>query len=104
MVIGVTTGFSKELSLVGLGFKVVKKGSDLDFSLGYSHNIIFPAVEGIDFNIDGNKLTVSGIDKQLVGQVASNIRSLKVPDAYKNKGIRYTNERLVKKAGKSVKK
>jgi len=100
---GVTQGFQKELEIVGIGYRAEVKGkSAVLFSLGYSHPIEFLIPEGIQISVDKQtKLAVSGIDKQKVGQVAANIRSLKEPDPYKNKGIRYAGEVLQKKVGKA---
>ncbi len=107
MVKGVSEGFKKELHLVGIGYRVDLKGQSLMFSLGYSHPVEFPLPEGITAEIDHKarplKLTLQGIDKQLLGQVAANIRSLRPPDAYKGKGIRYADERLKLKPGKTAK-
>jgi len=104
-VVGVKDGYIKELEIHGIGNKVQAKGKDLEFNLGFSHTIIFKAVEGIEYKIESPlKLQVVGIDKELVGQIAANIRSLKSPDPYKNKGIRYKGEALIKKQGKSIKK
>ena len=101
---GVTTGFEKKLEMNGVGYRVEKKGADLQFSLGFSHKIDFAAPEGIDLNIEGNIITVSGASKQQVGAVAAEIRALKKPEPYKGKGIRYTDERIRRKAGKAAAK
>jgi large subunit ribosomal protein L6 len=99
---GVSQGFVKELDIVGIGYRAAVEGKAVQFSLGYSHPINFPIPDGIDIRIDKNThIVVSGYDKQLVGQVAANIRSLRKPDPYKQKGIRYTGEHLKKKAGKT---
>ena len=99
---GVSTGFAKELDIVGIGYRAALEGRKVNFSLGYSHPIEFDIPEGIDIAVEKNThLTVSGADKQLVGQTAANIRSLRKPDPYKQKGIRYTGEQLKKKAGKT---
>ncbi len=99
---GVSVGFTKELDIVGIGYRAQVEGEAVNFSLGYSHPVEFPIPTGIDVKIDKNThITVSGADKQLVGQTAANIRSLRKPDPYKQKGIRYTGERLKKKAGKT---
>lgn len=104
MIIGVTEGYSKKLEIVGTGYRVMAKGSDLEFALGYSHPINIKAPEGITFTVEGaNKLTVSGIDKQIVGQVAANIRGLRKPDPYKGKGVRYEGEQIRRKVGKAGK-
>ncbi len=101
-VFGVSEGFKKELDIVGIGYRAQVEGRSVNFALGYSHPIEFPIPEGIEIQIEKNThITVSGSDKQLVGQVAANIRSLRKPDPYKQKGIRYTGEQLKKKAGKT---
>jgi large subunit ribosomal protein L6 len=99
---GVSEGFTKELDIVGIGYRGQVEGRKVTFSLGYSHPIEFPIPDGIDIKIDKNThIVVSGADKQLVGQVAADIRGLRSPDPYKQKGIRYTGEHLKKKAGKT---
>lgn len=99
---GVSEGFKRELDIVGVGYRAEVKGRDVHFALGYSHPVVFPLPQGIDVAIDKQThVTVSGIDKQLVGQVAANMRSLRKPDPYKQKGVRYTGEVLKKKAGKA---
>jgi large subunit ribosomal protein L6 len=103
-IIGVTTGYSKGLEIVGTGFRVQAKGASLEFALGYSHSITVDPPAGISFAVDGNtKLTVHGIDKQAVGEVAANIRKLRKPEPYKGKGVRYAGEVVRRKAGKSGK-
>ena len=102
MIIGVTNGYEKKLEIVGTGYRVTAKGNDLEFALGYSHPISVSAPEGVSFAVEGaNKLTISGIDKQLVGQVAANIRGLRKPDPYKGKGVRYAGEHIRRKVGKA---
>jgi large subunit ribosomal protein L6 len=102
---GVTQGFSKGIEIVGTGYRVTAKGSDIEFALGYSHPIYVKAPEGITFTVEGNtKLTVSGIDKQAVGEVAANLRKLRKPEPYKGKGVRYAGEVVRRKAGKAGKK
>jgi large subunit ribosomal protein L6 len=104
MVEGVTNGFEKKLEIVGTGYRVVAKGSDLEFALGYSHPITVKAPDGISFTTDGPlRLAVQGIDKQLVGEVAANIRKLRKPDPYKGKGVRYAGEHIRRKVGKAGK-
>ncbi|GAB3191303.1 50S ribosomal protein L6 [Nesterenkonia suensis] len=104
MIIGVTEGYTKKLEIVGTGYRVQAKGSDLEFALGYSHPVPVSAPEGITFQVEGaNKLAVSGIDKQQVGEVAANIRKLRKPDPYKGKGVRYEGEQIRRKAGKAGK-
>ena len=103
-IVGVTEGYSKALEIVGTGYRVTAKGSDIEFALGYSHPILVKAPAGITFTIDGNtKVTVSGIDKQAVGEVAANLRKLRKPEPYKGKGVRYAGEVVRRKAGKSGK-
>jgi large subunit ribosomal protein L6 len=104
MVIGVTTGYTKSLDIVGVGYRVQPKGAGLEFALGYSHPIQVDAPEGISFTVESpTKLTVNGIDKQQVGEVAANIRKLRKPEPYKGKGIRYTGEVVRRKVGKAGK-
>jgi large subunit ribosomal protein L6 len=101
---GVTKGWTKELDIVGIGYRAEMKGKNVVvFTLGYSHPIEFPLPTGIDVTIDPKQthLTVTGIDRQKVGQVAADMRSLRKPDPYKNKGVRYTGEKLKKKVGKT---
>ncbi len=103
-VVGVTNGWKKELDIVGIGYRAELKGKGLVvFTLGYSHPIEFPLPTGIDVAIDPKQthVTVSGIDRQKVGQVAADMRSLRKPDPYKNKGVRYSDEKLKKKVGKT---
>jgi large subunit ribosomal protein L6 len=105
MVIGVTQGYEKKLEIVGVGYRVLSKGpTQLEFQLGYSHPITFNAPEGITFTVDGpTKLGVQGIDKQVVGEVAANIRKLRRPEPYKGKGVRYAGEQIRRKVGKAGK-
>ncbi len=103
MVIGVTKGFSKKLEVIGVGYRVQLQGNGLKLNLGYSHDINFPLPEGITANVEQNVITVTGIDKQRVGQIASDIRSLRKPEPYKGKGIKYENEYIIRKSGKSGK-
>jgi large subunit ribosomal protein L6 len=99
---GVSTGFTRELDIVGIGFKADVKGKLATFTLGYSHPIEVLLPDGVDLKIDkATHLVLSGYDKQVLGQVAANIRALRKPDPYKNKGVRYTGEVLKKKVGKS---
>jgi large subunit ribosomal protein L6 len=101
-VTGVTEGFKKELDIVGVGYRAELKGKQVVFALGYSHAVVFDIPAGIDVTIDKQThITVTGVDRQLVGQVAANIRRLRKPDPYKQKGVRYTGEVLKKKAGKT---
>jgi len=104
MVTGVTTGYSKNLEIVGVGYRVQQKGAGLEFALGYSHSIQVDAPDGISFVVESpTKLTVSGIDKQQVGEVAAKIRKLRKPEPYKGKGIRYAGEVVRRKVGKAGK-
>ena len=99
---GVTEGFRKDLDIVGVGYRAELKGKQIHFALGYSHPVVFDVPQGIDIAIDKQThITVTGIDRQQVGQVAANIRRLRKPDPYKQKGVRYTGEQLKKKAGKT---
>jgi large subunit ribosomal protein L6 len=102
MVIGVSAGYSKELQAVGVGYRGALKGSTLELQVGYSHPVAIEAPEGITFEVpEPTKFIVSGIDKQLVGQVAANIRAVRPPEPYKGKGIRYVDEYVRRKAGKA---
>jgi large subunit ribosomal protein L6 len=104
MVVGVTEGYTKTLEIVGTGYRVTAKGTDLEFALGFSHSITVKAPEGITFAVETpNKFSVSGVDKQLVGETAANIRKLRKPEPYKGKGVRYENEVIRRKAGKAGK-
>lgn len=104
MVYGVNTGWKKELEMVGVGYRAQGGGDSLTLSVGFSHPVLVKAPEGIDFMVaDNTKITVSGIDKELVGQVAANIRAVKKPEPYKGKGIRYVGEYVRRKAGKAGK-
>jgi len=103
MVTGVTTGFTKVLEVQGVGYRAQLQGSALQLALGFSHPVIVNPPEGIKFSVDGPRITVEGIDKEQVGQVAANIRKIRPPEPYKGKGIRYLGERVRRKAGKSGK-
>jgi large subunit ribosomal protein L6 len=105
MVTGVTEGYEKKLEIVGVGYRVLSKGpTQLEFQLGYSHSITFNAPDGITFTVESpTKLGVQGIDKQLVGEVAANIRKLRKPEPYKGKGVRYAGEHIRRKVGKAGK-
>ena len=103
MVTGVSKGFEKKLEIVGVGYRVNTQGADLKFNLGFSHDVIFKLPQGISAVTEQNTITVSGIDKQQVGQVAAEIRALKKPEPYKGKGIKYAGERILRKSGKSGK-
>jgi large subunit ribosomal protein L6 len=104
MVAGVTNGYEKRLEIVGVGYRAALKGSDLEMALGFSHQVVFPAPQGIEFEVPApTRITIRGIDKQLVGQVAANIRKIRKPEPYKGKGIRYEGEFVRRKAGKAAK-
>jgi large subunit ribosomal protein L6 len=104
MVLGVTEGFQKNLEIHGVGYRAISKGTDIELQLGFSHPITYEAPEGITFEIPApNRITVKGADKEAVGQVAAEIRALRKPDPYKQKGVRYEGEYIRKKAGKTAK-
>jgi large subunit ribosomal protein L6 len=104
LVVGVTAGYEKKLEIHGVGYRVALKGSTLEFALGYSHPVAIPAPEGITFTVETpTRFSVSGIDKQLVGETAANIRKLRKPDPYKGKGVRYAGEVIRRKVGKTGK-
>ena len=103
MVEGVTAGFSKQLELNGVGYRVATEGNRLKMSLGFSHEVIFSIPDGITAAVEGNVITISGISKQQVGQIAAEIRALKKPEPYKGKGLKYVGERIIRKSGKSGK-
>ncbi|QTX05477.1 50S ribosomal protein L6 [Agromyces archimandritae] len=103
-IVGVTQGYSKSLEIVGTGYRVSQKGGNIEFALGFSHPVTVEAPAGITLAVEGNnKVTVSGIDKQAVGEAAANIRKIKKPEPYKGKGIRYAGEVVRRKAGKAGK-
>jgi large subunit ribosomal protein L6 len=104
LVVGVTAGYEKRMEIHGVGYRVALKGSSLEFALGYSHPVVVQAPEGITFAVETpTRFSVSGIDKQLVGEVAANIRKLRKPDPYKGKGVRYAGEVIRRKVGKTGK-
>jgi large subunit ribosomal protein L6 len=104
LVVGVTQGYEKKLEIHGVGYRVLLKGSDLEFSLGFSHPVKITPPDGITFTVDGpTRFAVQGIDKQRVGEVAANIRKLRKPDPYKGKGVRYADEKIRRKVGKTGK-
>ncbi len=104
MVIGVTEGYTKSLEIVGVGYRVMARGSDLEFALGFSHPVVVRPPEGISFNVEApTRFSVQGIDKQQVGEVAANIRKLRKPEPYKGKGVRYAGENVKRKVGKTGK-
>jgi large subunit ribosomal protein L6 len=101
-ILGVTQGYSKSLEVVGTGYRVMARGANVEFALGFSHPVMVEAPAGISFQVEGNnRLTVSGIDKQAVGEVAANIRKIRKPEPYKGKGVRYAGENVRRKTGKS---
>jgi large subunit ribosomal protein L6 len=103
MVEGVTKGFDRKLEINGVGYKVANSPTGLKLSLGFSHDVDYKLPEGVSATIDGNIITIKGISKQVVGQAAAEIRSLKKPEPYKGKGIKYSDERIIRKSGKSGK-
>jgi large subunit ribosomal protein L6 len=104
MVLGVSEGFSKELEIQGVGYRAALKGSDIELQVGFSHPVLIEAPDGISFDVpEPTRITVSGIDKEKVGQVAANIRKIRPPEPYKGKGIRYVGEYVRRKAGKAGK-
>jgi large subunit ribosomal protein L6 len=104
MVLGVTEGYEKKMEIYGTGYRVAAKGSNLEFSLGFSHPVLVEAPAGITFAVENpTRFSVQGIDKQLVGEVAANIRKLRKPDPYKGKGVRYAGEQIRRKVGKAGK-
>ncbi len=103
MTVGVSNGFEKKLELNGVGYRVAMQGNDVKLNVGFSHDVIYKVPSGVQVSVDQNIITISGIDKQQVGQVAAEIRALKKPEPYKGKGIKYVDERIIRKAGKSGK-
>jgi large subunit ribosomal protein L6 len=105
MVVGVTDGFNKDLEIVGVGYRATAKGpNQLELALGFSHPVVVDAPDGISFEVpQPTRISVKGIDKELVGQVAANIRKIRKPEPYKGKGVRYAGERVIRKAGKAAK-
>lgn len=104
MVVGVTEGYSKELEIVGTGYRAAQKGAGIELSLGFSHTVVVDAPEGIELKVDGpTKVIVSGISKEQVGEVAANIRKIRPPEPYKGKGVRYAGENVRRKVGKAGK-
>lgn len=105
MVVGVTDGFNKDLEIVGVGYRATARGANqIELALGFSHPVVVDAPEGITFEVpQPTRITVRGIDKELVGQVAANIRKIRKPEPYKGKGVRYAGERVIRKAGKAAK-
>lgn len=103
MIVGVSTGFRKDLEIQGVGFKAAVQGQILKLNLGFSHDILFPIPEGVKITVtDNTKISVEGVDRQIVGQAAADIRSYYPPEPYKGKGVRYAGEQIVRKEGKTV--
>jgi large subunit ribosomal protein L6 len=104
LVVGVTAGYEKKLEIYGVGYRVALRGNNLEFALGFSHPVVIPAPDGVTFAVESpTRFSVSGIDKQLVGETAANIRKLRKPDPYKGKGVRYAGEVIRRKVGKTGK-
>jgi large subunit ribosomal protein L6 len=104
LVVGVTSGYEKKLEIVGVGYRVALKGKNLEFALGFSHPVVVEPPEGITFAVESpTRFSVSGIDKQLVGETAANIRKIRKPEPYKGKGVRYAGENVRRKVGKTGK-
>jgi large subunit ribosomal protein L6 len=103
MVTGVTTGFSRKLEINGVGYRAAMEGSKLKMQLGFSHDIFYTAPQGVQIAVEANTIVVTGVSKQQVGQAAAEIRSFKKPEPYKGKGIKYDDERIIRKSGKSGK-
>ena len=104
MVTGVTEGFSKELEVVGVGYRVALSGKKLTLNVGFSHPVEFPLPDGVEASVEGNKISLSSIDKQLVGETAAQIRKVRKPEPYKGKGIKYVDEQIIRKEGKTAAK
>ncbi|MDB5178366.1 MAG: rplF [Patescibacteria group bacterium] len=104
MVVGVSQGFTRQLEINGVGFKAAVAGNVINLSLGFSHPVVFDLPQGVEAKVEKNLVTLTGFDKQLVGQVAANLRALKKPEPYKGKGIKYVEERIRRKAGKTATK
>ena len=105
MVVGVTDGFNKDLEIVGVGYRAIARGPEqIELALGFSHPVVVDAPDGVTFEVpQPTRISVRGIDKELVGQVAANIRKIRKPEPYKGKGVRYAGERVIRKAGKAAK-
>lgn len=103
MIVGVSQGFERKLEISGVGYRVSLQGTDLKFNLGFSHEVVYKIPAGITVSVEQNVISISGVDKQQVGQVAAEIRALKKPEPYKGKGIKYVDEHLIRKSGKSGK-
>jgi large subunit ribosomal protein L6 len=104
IVVGLDKGFEKKLDIVGVGYRAAVKGKDLELLLGFSHPVVYPIPEGMSITVEGNSIFVRGSDKQQVGQVASELRGYRPPEPYKGKGVKYSDEKIIRKAGKASKK
>ena len=104
IVIGLTAGFTRQLEINGVGYKAAAKGKVLELALGFSHPINYELPEGVEVSVDKNIITIKGSDKQVVGQVAAEVRGFRPPEPYKGKGVKYVEERIIRKAGKTSKK
>ena len=104
IIVGLTTGYTKQLEINGVGYRAAVKGKVLNLQLGHSHDIDFPIPEGIEASVEKNVITLKSVDKQLLGQAAAKIRSFRPPEPYKGKGVKYMDEHIVRKAGKTAKK
>jgi large subunit ribosomal protein L6 len=104
IVVGLDKGFEKKLDIVGVGYRAAVKGKDLELLLGFSHPVIYPIPEGINIAVEGNSILIKGADKQQVGQIASELRGYRPPEPYKGKGVKYSGEKIIRKAGKASKK
>ncbi len=104
IVVGLSTGFSKQLEINGVGYKAAVKGKTLELILGFSHPINYPIPEGVEMSVDKNLITIKGSDKQQIGQIAAEIREFRPPEPYKGKGVKYSDETIIRKAGKTSKK
>lgn len=105
MVVGVSSGFEKQLTLVGVGYRAQVTGKELHLTLGFSHPIVYPIADGLEVTVEKNtSVTIKGADKELVGQTAANLRAFRKPEPYHGKGVRYSDERIITKVGKSAKK
>lgn len=104
IIVGITEGFAKSLEINGVGYRAAVKGKTLNLQLGFSHDIDFPLPDGIEASVEKNVITLKSSNKQLLGQTAAKIRSFRPPEPYKGKGVKYTDERIIRKAGKTAKK
>lgn len=104
IVVGLTSGFTKTLEINGVGYRASVNGRNLELSLGFSHLVVYPIPDGVDINVEKNVISIKGVDKQQIGQIAAEIREFRPPEPYKGKGIKYSNEVIIRKAGKTSKK